>query len=200
MNRNVLFAVALAALLLGGVRWYQHRPIDHPPGVLVAGAPLQREPSQGGTIRHGAFELVPLADFSLEARVLSREDYRLGRESDLSPTDLALGWGAMSDSAVLDRLDLSQSARFFRYRWQGEPPIPEAELTRSASNMHMIPADARVARALARVRKGDIVAIDGVLVEARADDGWRWRSSLSREDSGGGACELVYVRSLVRLR
>ena len=31
-----------------------------------------------------------------------------------------------------------------------------------------------------------------------AADGWRWRSSLTRDDSGGGACELVYVCSITR--
>jgi hypothetical protein len=33
----------------------------------------------------------------------------------------------------------------------------------------------------------------GFLVEARADDGWRWRSSLTRDDTGARACELVFV-------
>jgi hypothetical protein len=64
--------------------------------------------------------------------------------------------------------------------------------------MHMIPADAATAKELGRVRIGDKVRIDGWLVEADAPDGWRWRSSLTREDSGGGACEVVYVCSIAR--
>ena len=59
--------------------------------------------------------------------------------------------------------------------------------------MHMIPATGEVARALAGIRAGQRVRIDGWLVEVQADDGWRWRSSTSREDTGGGACEVVYV-------
>ena len=62
--------------------------------------------------------------------------------------------------------------------------------------MHLIPADAAVARAIARVRVGAIVTLRGHLVEARRTDGWRWRSSLTREDSGAGACELVLVDAL----
>ena len=31
----------------------------------------------------------------------------------------------------------------------------------------------------------------------RAPDGWRWRSSLTREDTGAGACELVWVERIV---
>jgi hypothetical protein len=30
-------------------------------------------------------------------------------------------------------------------------------------------------------------------VQVNTPDGWRWRSSLTREDTGGGACEVVYV-------
>ena len=48
------------------------------------------------------------------------------------------------------------------------------------------------------VEAGDRVRIDGWLVQVNAPDGWRWRSSLTREDSGGGACEVVYVCSITR--
>ena len=51
-------------------------------------------------------------------------------------------------------------------------------------------------RALAQVRPDDQVRIEGWLVEASAADGWHWRSSLTREDDGAGACELVYVCAL----
>jgi hypothetical protein len=62
--------------------------------------------------------------------------------------------------------------------------------------MHFIPADAAVADALERVREGQVVRFSGLLVEATRPDGWRWRSSLSREDSGGGACEIVFLERL----
>jgi hypothetical protein len=102
----------------------------------------------------------------------------------------------MADDAVLARLSISQGGRWYRYRWQGDPPIPVAEIVRSSANMHMVPADAAVARALKRVRVGDVVTLDGYLIEADKPGGWKWRSSLTREDTGSGACELVYVRDL----
>jgi hypothetical protein len=150
-------------------------------------------------IRLRPARLQPLAGFSVDARVLSREDYSLGREADLSPTDLALGWGRMRDDAVLARLEIGQGARFYHYRWRDPPPLPPAEIARSSANMHMIPADDVVAAELHRVRPDDNVRIDGWLVEARSADGGRWRSSLTREDSGNGACELVYVCAIRRL-
>ena len=105
----------------------------------------------------------------------------------------------MRDDAVLERLAISQSARWYRYRYGGEPPIPQAEIDRSAANMHMIPGSDAIADALADVKQGERVRIDGWLVEARAKDGWRWRSSTTRDDTGAGACELIYVCAVTRL-
>ena len=168
-----------------------------PPLVSPGDAPRQSPvPGEVGPIALRPATLTPLAGFSVDARVLSREDYHLDRESSLSPTDLALGWGPMRDDAVLARLAISQSGRWYHYAWRGEPPLPPSEIVRASANMHMIPADHRVAAALHRVRAGDRVRIDGWLVEAAAPDGWHWRSSLTREDSGEGACEVVYVCAL----
>lgn len=170
-----------------------------PPRVSPGAEPLQSSlPSGVGPFHLLPATLRPLAGFSVDARVLSRQDYDSGREAELSPTDLALGWGRMRDDAVLDRLKISQGGRWYRYRWSDEPPIPPAEIVRSSANMHLIPADASVARALEDVEEGDRVRIDGWLVQADAPDGWTWRSSLSREDSGDGACEVIYVCALTR--
>jgi hypothetical protein len=127
--------------------------------------------------RAGNATLTPLAAFSVSARVLSREDYSLGRESGFSPTDLALGWGPMSAPGLAERLDVTQGGRWYRYRWGADgPPMPPAEIAHNSANMHMVPADAAAANALARVRAGDAVRIDGWLLRIDADDGWHWQS------------------------
>jgi hypothetical protein len=156
-------------------------------------------PSSLAPFQLKAATLTPLAGFSIDARVLSRRDYRSDREAELSPVDLALGWGRMRDDAVLSQLDITQSGRWYRYRYGGTPPIPPREIDRSAANMHMIPGSREIAAALDEVEAGQRVRIDGWLVEAQAPDGWRWRSSTTRDDTGQGACELVYVCAVTRL-
>ena len=84
----------------------------------------------------------------------------------LVPTDLALGWGRMSDSAVLAKIDITQSGRFYYWRVK-EFPIPRREIETSSANMHMIPADNDVKRQLEQVREGQLVRIEGFLVDAR---------------------------------
>lgn len=194
MRKWLLIAAVLVAF--GAVRWAAQRPLTRSAGTLVSAEPRQTSPADDAPVAFGDFVLTPLADFELEARVLSREDYGFGTESALSPTDLALGWGRMSDSAVIGQLEIGQSGRFYHYRWRDQPPIPPPEIVRSSANMHMIPAHDAVARDLARVRVGQVVSLRGRLVEARRADGWHWRSSLTREDSGGGACELVLVDAI----
>jgi hypothetical protein len=203
----------LAVLLVLGLTGWWHSPLSPrvppvparadpdgtricrmPPRVPRGSPPLQTElPAGIVPFRLEGALVEPLAGFSVEARVLGREDYHFGPEAGFSPTDLALGWGRMRDAAVLDRLDIGQSGRWYHYRWRGDPPLALAEIVRSSANMHMVPADERVAASLHRVKPDDRVRIDGWLVRIDADDGWHWTSSLRRDDSGGGACELVYV-------
>jgi len=46
------------------------------------------------------------------------------------------------------------------------------------------------------VKRHELVTMKGYLVEITAGDGFKWRSSLSREDTRGGACELMWITSL----
>ncbi len=166
-----------------------------PPGLDDAAQPRQ-SPVNGAmpAFRLGDALVTPLAGFSLQARVLSRENYSIGTESRYSPTDLALGWGPMAQPAVGDALDIEQGSRWYHYHWgNAGPPIAPSDIVSHSANMHMVPGNAAAAEALARIAQGQIVRIDGWLIGIESDQGWHWRSSLSRDDSGAGACELVLV-------
>lgn len=164
--------------------------------VLKSG-PVAEIPSQsshgGPTLQRDGYTIEPLASYEVRGRVLSIERYRMGREADLSPLDFALGWGPMSDAAVIDRLSISQSGRWYHYRWEGSPPIEPSVMAKSSANTHLVPADDLVKKRLLNVRKGAVVKLSGYLINVRHNDGWTWRSSLSRDDTGGGSCELMWV-------
>lgn len=160
--------------------------------MLVADAPLQQPVEDAPHLIKPGVTIKPLAKFSLSARVLARADYRWDFGADLIPTDLALGWGRMSDSAVLDKVAISQSGRFYYWR-VSQFPIPEHEIVESSANMHLIPSTREIERAIEHSRIGDVVRFDGYLVEADWPDGKKWISSLTRSDSGAGSCELVWV-------
>lgn len=182
--------------MLWGAHWgWQSRAVSYGAGVVAAHAPEQIEIDAAQPFAFNGYRVTPLAKFNVEARVLSREDYHLGREAELSSTDFMLGWGRMSDERVLSNIEISQSGRFGFWRVQ-EFPIPQREIETSAANMHLIAADRNVASRLEGVRRGQVVHLRGYLVRIDADDGWHWVSSLTREDTGAGACEVFFVEEL----
>lgn len=184
--------VAVAAVGYGCHEWRAQRPIA---GNVVRGAPMQDEREVRAPFDVRGYRLTPVARFEVQARVLSTERYRMGRESDLSPLDLALGWNRMSEDAVLEQLRISQGARFYTYRWERTPPIPPAEIVANSANVHVIPADAQVGARLDAARPGAVVRLRGWLVDVDGSDGWRWRTSRRRDDTGAGACEIIWVEA-----
>lgn len=191
----VSMVIIITVLLLIGLGYFAHgrleqKRIDHIEP--VAEQPVQ-ESADLPVIQRDGYEIQPVARYEIRAKVLSIERYRIGREADLSPVDFALGWGPMSDNAILKQLAINQGSRYYHYRWRGDPPIEPALIVRSSANTHLVPADDSVKARLFEVRKGEIVMLKGYLIHVRHPDGWRWRSSLTREDSGAGACELMWV-------
>ena len=193
--RRLLVVAAALLVLLGVLKHHQHSAVHPGPGVLAAEAPVQVDLDHGARLQQGDTTLATRAHFDITARVLSRKDYSRGDGGDLVPIDLALGWGRMSDSAVLAHIEISQSNRFYYWHVQ-EFPIPRREIETSSANMHMIPADPGVKRQLERVRTGQVIHLQGFLVDASRPGGWRWNTSMTRNDTGAGACELIYVESV----
>jgi len=192
-----ILVVALVLLAGMALRDWSMREIEHPPGILVPERPSQVDLENSAIVTIDSYRLKPRADIQIRARVLSREDYSWGDEADLSPVDLALGWDVMSDQAVLDRISIKQSGRWYYTRYELPAPIPDQAIIQNSGNMHMIPANDWVRKKLKKIRRGDIVQLRGQLVDIDGDSGWRWRTSLSRNDTGGGSCEIVYLQDIL---
>lgn len=191
------FGVFLAIALASVAYWYFHRPITYAPGVLIASEPEQINIiGSVKPIDYHAFHLQPLAYFAIDARVLHRKIYRYDRPAALVPVDLALGWGPMSDQHVLDQLKISQSMRFYWYEYQRQPPIPKDQIISHSTNIHVIPSTTEIASRCKSLRTGSLVHLSGELVEATGPGIGTWRSSLSRTDTGNGACELMWVEKM----
>lgn len=192
MNWKVLIFVGFVSY--GAYQHFSHRAIKHGAGEIATNEPIQSTPTTA-PFQLDDFTIIPLADYTIEARLLSIENYSLDAGAKLSPTDLAVGWGPMSDEAVLSKMQISQSGRFFLWHVDSMP-TPQHEIEIHAANMHIIPANDAVKSQLKKIKVGQVVTIKGQLVEAKTAKGWTWRSSLSREDTGNGACELMYVTEL----
>ena len=85
--------------------------------------------------------------------------------------------------------------------WRTDGPVSDAErleVTRHISNNHLIPSETskHLARAFRMLRQGDDVRITGSLVRITGPSGLLVTSSTVRDDTGDGACEVVWVDEL----
>lgn len=174
-------------------RLYSHRDLDPGPGIVAAAAPQQRLIDGQAALERGDFRLRPRAEFEATVRILRREHYSLDRISRLAPTDFAVGWGPMSDGRVLADIEISQGNRFYFWRTENWP-IDRRGIESNSANWHVIPENEAVASALDRLRAGSIVQFSGRLVDIEGNDGGM-RTSLSRTDTGAGACEILLASS-----
>jgi hypothetical protein len=192
ISTAVLAVLVLAAGAAGGCR---------PRGVAARGpvdwrgdpvqTPTDREAFRIATPK-GLVSLQPRAAFDASGLVAGAERYRFDDGAFLVPLDVVLLWGHLPEKDWRRRIDYQQTGRF--YLWTATETGVDSNYVQShSSNMHLIPATPGVRRALLSLGRGDTLRLEGLLVDASTDTGMSWHTSLSREDGGAGACELVWV-------
>jgi hypothetical protein len=191
-------AILLACVGLGLLAFFWDGPEPRrAPGILVADEPEQVKIDSPKKWRYKDVDVTPLAEFRIRARVLLTNHFWWGREASVSPVDLTLGWRLMSNQEVLDGLRLYSMPR--AYSWtgrNGQLPATNTDITEHSANMHMVPATDEMAEQLRAVKRGDLIDLRGYLIQMDFPGGGVWRSSMTRSDTGNGACELVWVEEL----
>ncbi len=190
-------------LLVCGAWWVACWEISRPTGVAAAPVDWRGEPVQAATdrppfeieTRKGAVALNPRYAFEASGKVASSERYRFDGGAFLSPLDVVLTWGRLPDEPYESLIDYSQMTRYYFWR-TASPEVDLAYVQAHSSNMHLIPATDNVRRAILTIGGGDAVRLKGLLVDASRADGFQWPTSVSRDDSGPGACELIWVEQV----
>jgi hypothetical protein len=199
----VLKAGAIALVALFAVdRFLPGLPLALLPSEGVARPNALKEPVQveaerepfAETRGRRTFRIVPRAGYDVSARVGATERYRAGAAGALLPWDFVLAWGAATTEPAWSRISYLQTGRF--YNWRTDDSLDPSYVASHTANTHLIAATSTVAFALAHVRRGDVVRLEGDLVDAEGPDGFGWKTSLARTDTGPGACETLYVRAV----
>lgn len=186
-------------VLLCGAWWVMTRPT----GVAAAPVDWQADPVQAPTdrppfrieTRKGTVSLNPRYAFDAAGEVAAAERYRFDGGAFLSPVDVVLTWGRLPAEPYRSLIDYGQMTRFYFWRTDSNE-VDLAYVQGHSSNMHLIPANENVRRAILSIGGGDAVRLHGLLVDASLDDGFQWPTSVSRDDSGPGACELIWVEQV----
>lgn len=194
------------ALVLMGVYLVYTWARDYPRGGRPA-APLTlgEEPFQEAldkpipvTVQRGerTFFVIKTHRYALTAQVLSAHAYDWVWTSQFYDVDLGVAWGDQV-RRLTEAYTFYQDARFLF--WRSDGPVSDTErayITSHVGNVHTLPAEGKphVGRALRSAREGDRVSLEGFLVLIQdAGTNELARSSTVRTDTGGGACEIMWV-------
>jgi len=213
--RPAIFMLLLAVFAVTFFTKDRYRPVkDIRPEVLAE--PLQSSPAQTEPIvfrKNGySYTVTPLYDYDISGLVVSSLKYdswySLSRTDSVFLVDLCVIWGGnVRDRAYAQpSLRFSQDYRFCLWTASGRVTFSDKEI----SNNHLVIEDDRLEKLAKSVSAGDQVRIKGKLarVEARAlgetgsyeRQNLVWNSSTTRDDTGAGACEVIYVESLEILK
>lgn len=130
----------------------------------------------------------PVKKMIVKAKILSKKSY----SSDILPYDLALGWKDMSNTDILDNMTITQSNRWY-FGKSLDLPIPLKTIQVQSSNWHIIPANDNIENIISDMKKGEIIELRGYLANVLDENKRFFKSSLTRNDTKGGSCEVMYV-------
>lgn len=199
-----IIALSVVTLLIGFGVWYFVQKNGVRRAVAGIGEPVQEETTGGTTKKIDGYDVDITYKYSydIEALVVRTETYSGSELVDrLSPLDAALAWGKVAEYNTKIDFNWSQSRRW--YYWEVSdssvlaPVGGSAYVNRHSANTHLIPSSATVSDKVKKIRRGDHIRLKGYLVnvDARKSNGetfW-WHSSTTRNDTGDGACEVMYV-------
>jgi hypothetical protein len=203
----------LGGLLLLAVAWWDSGHL--PPRDRLLGAVLQ-EPLQTPTqtapfkteVGGVEYGIKPVFDYDIAGLIVSRHDsatwwdyIHAASHDHINVADLCLVWGAnAADGAYLD-MSFS-SGQFVCYFQAHSADSAQPQYFRALSNNHLLAADPALAKRIAGLHVGDQVRLRGHLVEYTHHQGFEFHrgTSVTRDDTGNGACETIFVRELSVLR
>jgi len=193
--------LAFLVLLAGCRDWREHvdpsRAASEPEQAVITAEPTIELELKGYQVR-----LTPRAAYKVTGYAAETSRKLLDKWDFVMPLDVALVWGPVADPAVLSHMKFHLSDRYVSYWYDASTPSAViGRLPAHVANNHLVPATEEVARDLGRVRIGDLVTLQGKLVDVEIRDASgavaaRMRTSLTRDDVGSGACEIVWVESV----
>ena len=142
----------------------------------------------------------PLADYEISGMVVSHNDIHswfdmYHDKSSVDIKDLCVLWGTNTRNNLFKDFKF-ESGAWTCYFSTSNNEAYEKFFQDEISNNHLISADPKIRDLIQSARIGDQIKMKGHLVSYTSEDnpqGWR-SSSLVREDTGNGACEVMYVK------
>jgi len=207
-------AIALALCVVGAI-YLSFRDVALPEASRIDAGIRESEPVQEPSDRRPfvtiiggyTYTLTPKATYDISGLVVSQHRgdalFNLYHKADPGNIeDVCVVWGEAITNGSYRKVRYKSEEFTCYYSWSGTV-IPPFDPTRIANN-HLIPADDAVARRIRAIRIGDQIRMKGLLVDYSVSREGRQllarRTSLTRRDTGNGACEVLYVTDVSVVR
>lgn len=209
--RWVIIAGVIALAVVAVLGWkYSTRhgtPVavgDKPETIDLSYEPVQTDPGKNFLVlsRGDGLTIVTRAKYKIWGKVVGVRHFAgFDKAATGFPIDLGLAWGDVgkSDFDKYVNFYFSNDEKYnqwLMYKYDRALPWDEGYLTSHVSNNHICPATLNLFNAITALKKGDLVVLEGYLAESRSSNGQSMDTSLSRGDTGAGACEAFFVQKM----
>jgi len=195
---KILIVLILLTFLLFGRALIKDR--DFYQGDIAV--PIQLDIQDENTIKHngkeGEVELLARAEYELMGIIKSKKKYS-DFPSQISEYDLAIAWGDLNKKEIDRFIKYSQSGRWYHYRYESGLAVSQDYISKNSANIHIIHKNKEVLKEVKKINEGDYVKLKGFLVDVdfnNAHNSSLWKTSRTRNDTGNGACEILYLEEV----
>lgn len=148
--------------------------------------------------KEGEVELLRRAEYELKGVVKSKKKYS-DFASQISEYDLTIAWGDLNKDEIDKFINYSQSGRWYYYKYSYESPVNADYISKHSANIHIIHKNNEVLNQVKKINEGDHIILKGYLVDVdfkNTNNVPLWKTSRTRNDTGDGACEIMYVEEV----
>lgn len=209
--KKICLFTLLAGVVLFGLSWLRK---DELPGKETILDELYQEPLQTPVSvepfdveKNGiTYHITPLYDYVLHGMIVSwhhgmslGDIYHKKWKDFLNIKDICVAWGRNIETEVY------KSMTFKNASWTCYYSYPDRETGKKfcsscMSNNHLLSGDEAINKVILDAETGDQIYVSGYLANYSHDEGFRRGTSTSRNDTGGKACETIYVEDFQILK
>jgi len=175
---------------------WEQRPVRYGPGIVAESRPEIARIDFPNPIETGNFIITPKFEISGTVRVIAKNRYWFEAMSHISPVDLILSWGRMSDEDLLKRMLVKIDDRSYHVQ-MAKPPYQRGNIHQHLMMTHTIPATEQIQERVSSLRRGQLVSFSGYIVDIENRFGSEWISPVRDKLPADRSSQWLWIESLV---
>jgi hypothetical protein len=198
----VLSVLVLGSILLTAVAWWYKDSLPPPVSLLSAthNIPLQTPTQQQPftfAYRGENYAIEPVADYELWGLVVTHNDITgftdiMHTKDSVDIKDICVIWGTNANADEYRKVSYSSGDFICYFEYPYGTNFDQFAL----SNNHLLADNEAIRDQIRQTHIGDQIHLQGLLVNyhRQSNPDWTRRTSTTRQDTGNGACEVIFVQ------